>query len=60
MSKEINISRCTSCNSLISPSEEGATRFRCPNCGEVMIIRCSKCRLFGNDYVCPKCNFEGP
>ena len=60
MSKMIDMPRCTSCNKTISPSEEGTTRFSCPNCNDVIIVRCEKCRLFGNKYVCPKCNFQGP
>ena len=56
----IDMPRCTSCNRVISPSDEGDTRFSCPNCNDVLIIRCPKCRLFGNDYICPKCNFKGP
>ncbi|MCK4844079.1 MAG: DUF1610 domain-containing protein [Candidatus Heimdallarchaeota archaeon] len=60
MSKEIIMPRCTSCNRNISPSETGSTRFSCPNCNEVLIIRCNKCRRFGNQYTCPKCGFTGP
>ena len=60
MSKMIDMPRCTSCNKIISPSDEGDTRFSCPKCNDVLIIRCKKCRLFGNTYVCPKCGFEGP
>ncbi|MDH4221712.1 MAG: zinc finger domain-containing protein, partial [Candidatus Bathyarchaeota archaeon] len=32
----------------------------CPNCGEIDIWRCSKCRKFGRPYRCPKCGFAGP
>ncbi|MFW9851774.1 MAG: zinc finger domain-containing protein [Candidatus Thorarchaeota archaeon] len=60
MSKMIDMPRCTSCNKIINPSEEGDTRFSCPKCNDVQIVRCKKCRLFGNTYVCPKCGFEGP
>ncbi|MHA1686568.1 MAG: zinc finger domain-containing protein [Candidatus Heimdallarchaeaceae archaeon] len=60
MSKEINMPRCISCNKLLSPADEGATRFPCPSCNDVIIVRCKNCRLFGNKYICPKCGFEGP
>lgn len=60
MSGEITMPSCSSCNRVISPSEEGVTKFSCPNCGEVLIIRCAKCRYFGNEYQCPKCGFTGP
>ncbi|NIU38717.1 DUF1610 domain-containing protein [Candidatus Bathyarchaeota archaeon] len=50
---------CTSCNRTIPPEEE-ATKFSCPNCGEIVIWRCSKCRKFGRPYRCPKCGFTGP
>ncbi|UCE96360.1 MAG: DUF1610 domain-containing protein [Candidatus Bathyarchaeota archaeon] len=50
---------CTSCNRTIPPGAE-ATRFDCPNCGEIIIWRCQKCRQFGRKYKCPKCGFMGP
>ncbi|MGQ9726445.1 MAG: zinc finger domain-containing protein, partial [Candidatus Bathycorpusculaceae bacterium] len=34
---------CTSCGKPISPGTE-ATKFLCPNCGEILIRRCGKCR----------------
>lgn len=50
---------CTSCNRLIKPWER-SVKFPCPNCGEVTIWRCEKCRLFARDYRCPKCGWRGP
>ncbi|MFW9856626.1 MAG: zinc finger domain-containing protein, partial [Candidatus Thorarchaeota archaeon] len=39
------------------PSEHGTTRFPCPNCGMIPIIRCERCRQLGNRYTCPNCGF---
>ncbi|MGB9959195.1 MAG: zinc finger domain-containing protein [Candidatus Bathyarchaeales archaeon] len=50
---------CTNCGKPIPPGAE-ATKFLCPNCGEIMIRRCAKCRKFGRTYKCPKCGFTGP
>ena len=50
---------CTSCNAEIAPREH-ATRFLCPNCGKVEIVRCEKCRKLSNPYNCPECGYEGP
>ncbi|MCS7105360.1 MAG: zinc finger domain-containing protein [Thermofilaceae archaeon] len=50
---------CTSCRRPISPFTRGV-RFRCPNCGEVEMWRCEKCRKQSNPYTCPKCGFIGP
>jgi predicted RNA-binding Zn-ribbon protein involved in translation (DUF1610 family) len=50
---------CTSCGKPILPGAE-ATKFLCPNCGEILIRRCVKCRKFGRQYKCPKCGFVGP
>ena len=51
------VEKCTSCNSKIV---EGATRFMCPNCGKVEIIRCKQCKKLGAKYKCSNCGFEGP
>ncbi|MHA1238684.1 MAG: zinc finger domain-containing protein [Candidatus Odinarchaeia archaeon] len=56
---EIETPICSCCGHVIAP-DEYAVHFSCPNCGEVVIWRCQKCRLFGNQYKCPKCGFEGP
>lgn len=51
--------RCTSCRTGLR-TEEGWTRFACPNCGEAEIFRCVRCRKQSVVYACPKCGFEGP
>ncbi|WP_131159582.1 zinc finger domain-containing protein [Aeropyrum pernix] len=51
--------RCTTCGRIVEPSST-ATRFPCPNCGEVEIWRCSRCRKQGATYTCPNCGFTGP
>ncbi|MDH5461971.1 MAG: zinc finger domain-containing protein [Candidatus Bathyarchaeota archaeon] len=50
---------CTSCHKIIPPKTR-ATKFQCPNCGEITIWRCQKCRKFARPYRCPKCGFVGP
>ncbi|RLE94988.1 MAG: RNA-binding protein [Thermoprotei archaeon] len=57
--KVLNLPICASCKKPIPPHERG-THFKCPNCGEVEIWRCYKCRKNAVPYVCPKCGFEGP
>jgi len=39
---------------------ERAVKFYCPNCHEVLIWRCQKCRKFTRKYKCSNCGFEGP
>jgi predicted RNA-binding Zn-ribbon protein involved in translation (DUF1610 family) len=51
--------RCTSCNINVI-SEQDWVKFPCPNCGEEIIVRCSRCRRLGVRYKCKKCGFEGP
>ncbi|ABR56961.1 zinc finger domain-containing protein [Methanococcus aeolicus] len=51
--------KCTSCHAEIAPREHAA-RFLCPNCGEVELVRCEKCRKLSNPYKCGKCGYEGP
>jgi predicted RNA-binding Zn-ribbon protein involved in translation (DUF1610 family) len=55
----INMPVCIWCRHIIVPGEN-AVKFPCPDCGEVVIWRCEKCRLFGRPYKCPKCGFTGP
>jgi predicted RNA-binding Zn-ribbon protein involved in translation (DUF1610 family) len=50
---------CNWCGKIIAPGEQ-AIKFPCPGCGEVVIWRCEKCRLFGRSYKCPKCGTKGP
>jgi predicted RNA-binding Zn-ribbon protein involved in translation (DUF1610 family) len=55
----ITLATCTSCGKPIPPRAE-ATKFPCPDCGEIIIRRCVRCRKFGRPYKCPKCGFTGP
>ncbi|MGQ9551876.1 MAG: zinc finger domain-containing protein, partial [Candidatus Bathycorpusculaceae bacterium] len=55
----LSLATCTSCSKPLQPGTE-ATKFLCPNCGEIQIRRCGKCRKFGRQYKCPKCGFIGP
>ncbi|MEM2289561.1 MAG: zinc finger domain-containing protein [Candidatus Hadarchaeales archaeon] len=50
---------CTSCNRRIAAGEV-ATRFFCPACGGVEIVRCPGCRRTSRPYRCAGCGFEGP
>ena len=50
---------CTSCGKRVS-YEKGVVAFKCPNCGEAVIVRCNTCRRQSNEYVCPNCGFVGP
>ncbi|MBW3013611.1 DUF1610 domain-containing protein [Candidatus Woesearchaeota archaeon] len=49
---------CSTCKVRITNSI-GSVKFKCPNCGEAEIIRCSHCRAIGANYECPKCGFKG-
>ena len=51
--------KCTTCGVNVQ-TEENFVRFKCPNCGEVEIIRCEKCRVRRVPYKCEKCGFVGP
>ncbi|MEM5832107.1 MAG: zinc finger domain-containing protein [Candidatus Aenigmatarchaeota archaeon] len=50
---------CTSCNKKISIGEN-YSKFYCPNCQEVEIIRCKACKKSIVTYICPNCGFKGP
>ncbi len=50
---------CLSCGRPIAPFE-AAVHFPCPQCGDVTIWRCERCRTTGNSYKCYVCEFEGP
>jgi Zn-ribbon RNA-binding protein len=58
-SSSLSLTTCTSCGKPIPPGTE-ATKFLCPNCGEIQMKRDGKCRKFGRPYKCPKCGFTGP
>jgi hypothetical protein len=55
----VKMPTCSWCGRSIFPKEK-AVRFPCPNCGEVVIWRCEKCKKLGNPYECPSCKFVGP
>jgi len=50
---------CTSCKRRIT-NTIGSTRFMCPKCAKVEIIRCNHCREIAAKYRCSSCSFEGP
>jgi predicted RNA-binding Zn-ribbon protein involved in translation (DUF1610 family) len=51
--------RCTSCNVHIR-AKDNFVKFKCPNCGKALIVRCANCKNAGVIYKCPECGFEGP
>ncbi len=57
--EELKLPICISCKSPIVPGEKGVN-FPCPNCGEIIMWRCKRCRSIANAYKCPKCGFVGP
>ncbi|HEX4921336.1 MAG TPA: zinc finger domain-containing protein [Candidatus Bathyarchaeia archaeon] len=57
--RTVKMPSCNWCGRMILP-REGAVHFPCPQCGEVTIWRCEKCRGFGRSYKCQKCGFTGP
>ena len=50
---------CFGCVRPITPYEP-SVHFHCPQCGDVTIWRCERCRESGNSFRCLKCDFEGP
>ncbi|MBD3351176.1 MAG: DUF1610 domain-containing protein [Candidatus Lokiarchaeota archaeon] len=50
---------CNGCGKNIAPYENSVT-FPCPQCGDIDINRCERCRQFAIEYKCPKCGFIGP
>ena len=57
MAEEKQVEHCVSCN--VRLTGEGAVKFKCPMCG-AELGRCGRCRQQSNQYVCPKCAFQGP
>ncbi|MFZ2071066.1 MAG: zinc finger domain-containing protein [Halobacteriota archaeon] len=49
---------CVSCGVMLQGV--GYTIFACPNCGQVELGRCAKCRKQSNLYRCEECGFVGP
>ncbi|RJS74413.1 DUF1610 domain-containing protein [Candidatus Bathyarchaeota archaeon] len=56
---EAEMPRCFWCNRPIPPGDL-AVKFPCPNCGKIVIWRCSTCRSLSRPYKCPICGFTGP
>ena len=50
---------CNSCKADISIVPK-SVEFSCPNCGNIKIIRCGKCRKISAEYKCEECGFVGP
>jgi predicted RNA-binding Zn-ribbon protein involved in translation (DUF1610 family) len=50
------MSICISCGK----KSDTVTKFQCPKCGKIEIIRCQKCKETSKTYKCPECGFVGP
>ncbi|MEM4268011.1 MAG: zinc finger domain-containing protein [Candidatus Woesearchaeota archaeon] len=50
---------CSSCKKDVT-NLDGTCSFKCPACGEWLIIRCKSCRKIAARYICEKCGFSGP
>jgi hypothetical protein len=50
---------CVSCKKKVT-NLPGTTKFICPKCGKVEIVRCGHCREIVTKYTCPECGFVGP
>ncbi|MAG91470.1 RNA-binding protein [Candidatus Woesearchaeota archaeon] len=50
---------CNSCKQRIT-NTIGSTRFNCPKCGKLEIVRCNHCRETAAKYQCSVCEFSGP
>ncbi len=50
---------CISCKKQIV-NQLASTRFDCPSCGKVKLVRCGNCRKIVAKYTCPQCAFTGP
>jgi len=48
---------CSSCH---RRSQDGVTKFKCPGCGKVEIVRCEHCKKTAIKYECHGCGFAGP
>src|SRR6266566_1416408 len=56
--RTVRMPSCNWCGRMILP-REGAVHFPCPQCGEVIIWRCEKCRGFGDEPVSAAFSQEG-
>lgn len=50
---------CTTCGKNLEAAESFVI-FPCPQCGEVKLARCNRCKKLKNNYQCPECGFVGP
>jgi len=51
--------RCSSCGMNIL-SKDNFVKFKCPACGNTLIVRCHTCKSNSNKYSCSECGFIGP
>ncbi len=51
--------KCVSTGKEIA-NDSGSVKFKCPNCGEGIIIRSLSARRLATKYKCAVCGFEGP
>ncbi|HDR53267.1 MAG TPA: DUF1610 domain-containing protein [archaeon] len=56
---EAQSTRCLTCNKDIRVVENSVT-FKCPGCGDGLVVRCGECRAQMRSWKCPVCGFEGP
>ncbi|MHA1595953.1 MAG: zinc finger domain-containing protein [Candidatus Baldrarchaeia archaeon] len=59
MSSEYKPPVCSSCGRPILV-DEACVKFPCPNCGQIILWRCEKCKKLTRPYKCPNCDFIGP
>ncbi len=50
--------KCSSCKRKVV-NDKGSVTFKCPQCTDVEIVRCTECRANAVKYNCG-CGFEGP
>ncbi|MFH1450556.1 MAG: zinc finger domain-containing protein [archaeon] len=50
---------CTSCGANLQ-AENKKAEFKCPQCSEVVIGRCERCKKLSRTYTCSGCGFVGP
>ncbi|MEK6856876.1 MAG: zinc finger domain-containing protein [Nanoarchaeota archaeon] len=49
--------KCSSCHRKV---QVGVTKFKCPSCGKIDIVRCEHCKRTAIKYKCNSCEFTGP
>ncbi len=50
---------CSSCGVNIE-TQKNWVEFDCPSCGKKKIVRCERCKILENTYMCESCKFIGP